>query len=481
MTNDTRYRVLNWAICGVLSAGVIAAAGCHGKSANAAEQQYSGDPAAANLANESQQPPAPIERNYPDAGADAGAPQGYPYTQPGYSSADQQSYADNGDYGDYYNDDLTDWQSNEPPPPLPQYDQPPAPYPNYIWTPGYWAWGPYGYTWVPGYWVAPPYVGALWTPGYWGFWNGAYRFHHGYWARHIGFYGGINYGFGYFGFGYDGGYWNGSNFYYNTAVTRVNRSTVRYVYVHNDGRRDQGPGRVSFNGGRGGVQVRPRAAEVTAMRGQRIGPMQTQVQVRDEASRNRQQSFSANHGRPAMAVAAQPLSRDRNLPAELPRAGEPGRGNARPETARPENARPGQIQRGQQQAVPRGGAAPEVARPGVQPRGQEMRPVRPQNEGRPQQPNAAPTPQRQSQPAPQQPQRFQRGAERGNFQQRQETRPQPQQRVTPQPQSRPAPPAQMHQEQPHGQHGPPPQARGPEQGHGGGNDHGGGHGDEHKR
>ncbi|MGC9199973.1 MAG: hypothetical protein ACP5E5_13725 [Acidobacteriaceae bacterium] len=33
----------------------------------------------------------------------------------------------------------------EPPPPLPEYDRPPCPGPNYLWTPGYWAWGPYGY------------------------------------------------------------------------------------------------------------------------------------------------------------------------------------------------------------------------------------------------------------------------------------------------------------------------------------------------
>jgi hypothetical protein len=176
---------------------------------------------------------------------------------------------DNGQ--DSYNDDnLTDWQASEPPPPLPEYEQPPDPDPNYLWTPGYWAWSPEGYYWVPGYWVAPPYVGALWTPGYWGFYGGRYRFHHGYWGRYVGFYGGIDYGFGYFGLGYDGGYWNGPNFYYNTAVTRVNRDSVRYVYQRNEDRGDRGSARVSFNGGRGGVQVQPRAAEVTAMRGQRV-------------------------------------------------------------------------------------------------------------------------------------------------------------------------------------------------------------------
>ena len=39
---------------------------------------------------------------------------------------------------------------------------------------------------------------ALWTPGYWGWGEGGYLWHTGYWGRHVGFYGGVNYGFGYF-------------------------------------------------------------------------------------------------------------------------------------------------------------------------------------------------------------------------------------------------------------------------------------------
>ena len=69
---------------------------------------------------------------------------------------------------------------------------------------------------MQGAWVQPPYVGALWTPGWWGFYGGGY-----YWnapatgARSIGYYGGINYGFGYFGTGFFGGYWGGGRFFYN--------------------------------------------------------------------------------------------------------------------------------------------------------------------------------------------------------------------------------------------------------------------------
>src|SRR3974377_487169 len=98
------------------------------------------------------------------------------------------------------------------PPALPVYPQPICSGPGYIWTPGYWSYGPAGYYWVPGTWVLAPFTGALWTPGYWGWINGAYLGHAGYWGTRIGFYGGINYGFGYTGFGYHGGYWRGDAF-----------------------------------------------------------------------------------------------------------------------------------------------------------------------------------------------------------------------------------------------------------------------------
>src|ERR1700684_3143485 len=96
---------------------------------------------------------------------------------------------------------------NIAPPVLPVYTQPPCPTDGYLWTPGYWAWGPAGYYWVPGVWIAPPRVGVLWTPGYWGFGGGIYAWHAGYWGPHIGFYGGVNYGFGYAGVGLGGRVW----------------------------------------------------------------------------------------------------------------------------------------------------------------------------------------------------------------------------------------------------------------------------------
>ena len=113
---------------------------------------------------------------------------------------------------------------------MPDYDQPPDPGDDYIWTPGYWAWSPDGYYWVPGAWVEAPYEGALWTPGYWGYWNNSYGYYPGYWGQYIGYYGGIDYGFGYTGYGYQGGYWGGGHFNYNRSVNNVNISVVHYVY-----------------------------------------------------------------------------------------------------------------------------------------------------------------------------------------------------------------------------------------------------------
>ena len=111
------------------------------------------------------------------------------------------------------------------PPEIPVYTQPEIPGDGYIWTPGYWAYGDEGYYWVDGARVLPPYEGALWTPGYWGYgWDGGnYFWNAGYWGNNIGYYGGINYGFGYFGVGFYGGYWNGGRFFYNRGYNNFGR------------------------------------------------------------------------------------------------------------------------------------------------------------------------------------------------------------------------------------------------------------------
>ncbi len=187
-----------------------------------------------------------------------------------------------------------------PPPAIPVYTQPICPGPNYIWTPGYWAWGPDGYYWVPGTWVVAPAVGVLWTPGYWGWGNGVYLWHAGYWGPHVGFYGGINYGFGYFGVGYEGGYWRGRDFFYNRSVTRVNTTVIHNVYSRRVVERSVS--HVSYNGGRGGIDARPTAREETAMRERRFGATSVQAHQESLARSDRRQWASENHGRPGVTA-----------------------------------------------------------------------------------------------------------------------------------------------------------------------------------
>jgi WXXGXW repeat (2 copies) len=155
--------------------------------------------------------------------------------------------------------------------------QPMCPGPNYMWTPGYWAYAPAGYYWVPGAWVMAPQPGLLWTPGYWGWAGGLYVWHAGYWGPHIGFYGGINYGFGYFGSGFVGGHWDHGRFFYNTAVWHVNTHVIHSVYVDRTVLRDVHVNRVSYNGGRGGINARPTPEEMRYQNERHFAatPMQT--------------------------------------------------------------------------------------------------------------------------------------------------------------------------------------------------------------
>src|SRR5713101_2099826 len=191
------------------------------------------------------------------------------------------------------------------PPVLLVYSQPVCPGEGYIWTPGYWAWDDDGYFWVPGTWVLAPAPGLLWTPGYWGWGEGVYIWHAGYWGPHVGFYGGINYGFGYVGVGYAGGYWNGGHFFYNREVNNVNVTVIRNTYnrtvINNTS-----VNRVSFNGGHGGTSARPSVAEVAAERQRRAGPTSDQTRQQREASTNRAQFASVNHGRPDVVATPKP-------------------------------------------------------------------------------------------------------------------------------------------------------------------------------
>jgi hypothetical protein len=190
------------------------------------------------------------------------------------------------------------------PPVLPVYEQPPCPGDGYIWTPGYWAYGPDGYFWVPGTWVTPPTVGLLWTPGYWGWSGGLYVWNAGYWGPHVGFYGGVNYGFGYVGRGYEGGYWRGRTFFYNRSVNNV-RITNVHIYnrtVINNVRMN----RASYNGGRGGINARPTREQERVARERHFAPTGMQMGHEHAAGGNRAFLASENHGRPAIAATARP-------------------------------------------------------------------------------------------------------------------------------------------------------------------------------
>lgn len=189
------------------------------------------------------------------------------------------------------------------PPALPVYVQPPVPGPGYMWTPGYWAWdGDAGdYFWVPGAWVPAPEPGLLWTPGYWGWSGGVYAWNAGYWGPHVGFYGGVSYGFGYTGVGFGGGVWVGGVFSYNRAVMNVGLGGGN-INVYNKTVINNNVTHVSFNGGNGGIQARPNAEELAAAHEHHVGPTGEQLKHHDLARKNPDLKYANNHGKPAIAA-----------------------------------------------------------------------------------------------------------------------------------------------------------------------------------
>ncbi len=221
------------------------------------------------------------------------------------------------------------------PPALEVYQQPLCPTDGYLWTPGYWGYGNAGYYWIRGAWVAPPQPGFLWTPGYWGFSDGLYAFNAGYWGPTVGFYGGVNYGFGYGGSGFDGGRWQGSHFAYNTAVSRVNTSVIHNTYSQSAVNR--GNNRTSFNGGPGGISARPSSAEAATAREHSQSAYSPVAQQRASAGGPTQarQAPAAGHERSVTAAAARPVS----APVAANRSAEPqsrAATHASPSAARPE-------------------------------------------------------------------------------------------------------------------------------------------------
>jgi hypothetical protein len=195
--------------------------------------------------------------------------------------------------------------ANTAPPPLPVYDQPPAPDPGYVWTPGYWDWSDddSDYYWVPGTWVEPPSPGLYWTPGYWRYYNGRYLFSRGYWGPQVGFYGGVDYGYGYAGNGYVGGRWQGNQFYYNTQVNNLGGRRFDRTYSQSA---PAGGNRASYNGGPGGLRMAPTQAEVDAAHGRHFQPTAGQMEQARTARTEPGLRASVNRGSPAIAATARP-------------------------------------------------------------------------------------------------------------------------------------------------------------------------------
>ena len=198
------------------------------------------------------------------------------------------------------------------PPPLPVYEQPPCPEPGLMWTPGYWAWDADqgSYYWIPGAWVPAPRPGLLWTPGYWGWERGRFFFHQGYWAPHVGYYGGVNYGFGYGGFGFAGGEWRGDRFHYNTYVMHVDRRYIHETFEDRD-RVERGfverNNHVAFSGGPGGIHHDPRPEERFAEREQHMDRSPFQRSHEERAHSDRDSFANRNGGHPAHPFADRPL------------------------------------------------------------------------------------------------------------------------------------------------------------------------------
>jgi hypothetical protein len=115
----------------------------------------------------------------------------------------------------------------------------------------------------------------------------------------VGYYGGINYGYGYGGVGYEGGRWEGNRFLYNTSVNNVNAAVIHSTYSApvTSGSENH----VSSNGGNGGVEARPTPQQEAYAKEQHVGPVAAQTQQMQAARNNPALFASANQGKPPIA------------------------------------------------------------------------------------------------------------------------------------------------------------------------------------
>ena len=251
------------------------------------------------------------------------------------------------------------------PPMLPYYAQPAIPGDGYLWTPGYWAWDPGSgdYIWVPGTWVMPPSVGLLWTPGYWAFYDSGYRWHRGYWGSHVGYYGGINYGYGYIGNGYAGGRWDRGHFRYNSAVNNIPSGRVHDVYRTPVPQRP--PHAESYMGGNSHWHTGPTASQRRFEGRQHPNPTPEQTDHEHRAIGMPEQRLGNNHGAPPTAATPRAggfgdpqVEHVRPAPEMRPQPGRYGPGMARPEGRPERGGAPRTEPRGEPQGQPHGNAGP---------------------------------------------------------------------------------------------------------------------------
>jgi hypothetical protein len=129
--------------------------------------------------------------------------------------------------------------------------------------------------------------------------------HAGYWGPHVGFYGGINYGFGYGGVGYEGGYWEHGVFNYSQTVNNFGSISVTTVYnkavINNTSATN-----VSFNGGTGGTTAQPTAEQEAAAPERHTPATPVQAQHEHVSSTNHALLASVNHGQPAIGATSRP-------------------------------------------------------------------------------------------------------------------------------------------------------------------------------
>ena len=185
--------------------------------------------------------------------------------------------------------------------------------------------------------------------------DGVFVFHEGYWGEHVGFYGGINYGYGYGGRGYEGGRWDNGHFFYNRSVNRVNETIIHNTY--NTRIVENNTTRVSYNGGTGGIEARPTAQEETYNKERHVGRVAAQNEHIQQARSNPELRASNNQGKPPIAATAKPADfKSGVVPAR--QAGGAYKAPP-PNTARNGNARPANEARSENRPPANSEARPE--------------------------------------------------------------------------------------------------------------------------